>query len=278
MPFFSQKQVLNLKLSSIPASLLRQLASNLGLPQDGTMADIIKRILATDPDQKRVDAFIKQMYFAQVIQERRRMISDDDLKQELLKVKTFSWGAVQGQIDQKIQTEYVRRFVRYADLVGSVKSRLHDDVTKYVICTWFNHWTSVLIENHISAHKSVVPTIKHVKGVDLFFYGQPFDLKVTYLPRHYDPAEAIKSPTDIAVWMYENQGEQRFGADNRLFVVLFDSKNPEKSWELKRDFDLVFDRIDKFFDKEIITNSDEIVFSFKRQSYTAVTKVLIVTK
>ena len=195
-----------------------------------------------------------------------------------MKVKTFSWGVVQGQLDQKIQSEYVRRIVRYEDLINSVKARLHDDVTNYVICTWFNHWTTVLIEEHISSHSKVIPTIKNIKGIDIFFDGQPFDLKVTYLPREYNPTDAVRNPTNLAIWMYENQGAQRFGSDNRLFVVLLDKNNPERSWELKRDFALVFQKIDNFFDKETVSKNDEIVFSFGRKTYTTVTKILIITK
>ncbi|HOL82663.1 MAG TPA: hypothetical protein PLK48_01490 [Caldisericia bacterium] len=82
----------------------------------------------------------------------------------------------------------------------------------------------------------------------------------------------------MAVWLYENQGAQRFGADNRLFVVLLDKKDIERSWELKRDFDLVFQKIDDFFNKETISKKDEIVFKFGRKTYTAITKVLIITK
>jgi len=78
--------------------------------------------------------------------------------------------------------------------------------------------------------------------------------------------------------MYENQGAQRFGADNRLFVVLLDKDNPERSWELKRDFILVFQKIDNFFDRETVSKKDEIVFTFGRKTYTAVTKTLIITK
>jgi len=82
----------------------------------------------------------------------------------------------------------------------------------------------------------------------------------------------------LAVWLYENQGAQRFGADNRLFVVLLDKKDIERSWELKRDFDLVFQKIDDFFNKETVSKKDEIVFKFGRKTYTAITKVLIITK
>lgn len=71
---------------------------------------------------------------------------------------------------------------------------------------------------------------------------------------------------------------KRFGADNRLFVVLLDKENPEISWELKRDFALVFQKIDNFFDKETVSKDDEIVFTFGKRTYTAVTKALIITK
>jgi hypothetical protein len=277
MPLLSQKEVLNLKLGCIPLIQLKTLASDLGISKVGSATEIIKRILQKHSDEEIINEFIKLKY-AERIQERRSMISDEDLKKELLKVKTFSWGVVQGQLDQKIQTEYVRRIVRYEELINSVKARLHDDVTNYVICTWFNHWTTVLIEEHISTHLKVVPTIKTIKGIDVFFDGQPFDLKVTYLPREYNPIEAIKNPHKLAIWLYENQGAQRFGADNRLFVILLDKDNPEKGWELKRDFALVFKKIDNFFNRERVSKKDEIVFSFGRKTYTTITKVLIITK
>lgn len=144
--------------------------------------------------------------------------------------------------------------------------------------TWFNHWTTVLIEDHISTHEAVVPTISNAKGIDIFFGGQPFDLKATNLPAVFDANEAVKNPRDIAIWMYENQGAQRFGAENRLFVILFDSKNREESWKLKRDFELVYKKIDDFFDRETISKNDEITFTYGRKLYTTVSKVLLITK
>ncbi len=278
MPFLSQREVLNLKLSCIPQPQLKALAQILGINDKGSATEIIKRLIESEPDEKVIDEFIKEKYFEEKVQKRRSLISDDELKRELLKVKTFSWGVVQGQLDQKIQAEYVRRFVRYEELLNNVKAKLHDDVTNYVICTWFNHWTTVLIEEHISTHAKVVPTIKNVKGIDIFFDGQPFDLKVTYLPREYNPIDAIRDPYRLAIWLYENQGAQRFGADNRLFVILLDKDNPERSWELKRDFPLVFKKIDEFFDTETVSEKDEIIFTFNRRTYTAVAKVLIITK
>jgi len=277
MPLLSQREVLNLKLSCIPLPQLKILASDLGDSNKGSATDIIKRIWESQPDERIVNEFIKKRY-TEKIQERKVNISDEDLKKELAKVKTFSWGVVQGQLDRKIQAEYVRKIVRYEDLLNNVEAKLHNDVTNYVICTWFNHWTTVLIEEHISTHRNVIPTIKNKKGIDIFFDGQPFDLKVTYLPNKYNLTSAIKNPSDLAIWMYENQGKQRFGDDPRLFVILLDKDNPERSWELKRDFDFIFQKIDNFFSTEAVSMKDEIVFSFGRKTYTAITKVLIITK
>jgi len=277
MPLISQKEVLNLKLSCIPLPQLKIFASSLNISNIGSATEIIKKLLEKEIDERKVDEFIKQKY-AEKVQKRRAVISDEDLKKELMKVENFSWGVVQGQLDQKIQAEYVRRIVKYDDLLKNVKETLHSEVTNYVICTWFNHWTTVLIEEHISTHPRVIPTIKNIKVIDIFFDGQPFDLKVTYLPQRYNPLDAIDNPKNLAIWMHENQGAQRFGADNRLFVILLDKHNPEKSWELKRDFTLIFNRIDNFFAENIVSKEDEIIFTYKKKTYTAVTKILLITR
>ena len=271
----SKKELTNLKLRAIKSDDLKELAGTLGVDARGTASNLIKKLI--DVPQNKIDEFIKRKYQAQV-KERQKLISDEALKQEVLKVKEFRWGVVQGQLDQKIQTEYVRRFVRYEDLINGVKSKLHDDITHYVIATWYNHWTTVLIEDHISQHSKVIPTLKNNFGVDIFFDNQPFDLKITYLPKDFTLAQVLKNPKDLIVWLYENQGAQRFGSHNRLFVVLASKDNLEDSWKLKRDFDFVFGEIDKFLDSVSVSTKDEIVFSFEGKTYTTISKILIITK
>ena len=144
MPLLGQKEVLNLKLSCIKAGQLKILASKLGVSNRGKATEIIKRIFERQPNEEIVNEFIKQRY-RERIKERRAIISDEDLKKELMKVKTFSWGVVQGQLDQKIQSGYVRKFVRYNELINNVKVRLHNEITNYVICTWFNHLSLIHI-------------------------------------------------------------------------------------------------------------------------------------
>lgn len=271
----SKKELINLKLNSIRAKDLRELAQSLGVDYKDKIADIIKRLIGIP--EKEIDEFMKQKSI-EYIEKRRKIISDEKLKQELMKVKEFKWGVVQGQLDQKIQIEYVRKITKYNDLIQKIKNKLYDDITHYVIATWFNHWTTVLIEDHISQHPRVIPTLKKYKGIDFFFDGQPFDLKITYLPRNYTLEEALMNPRNLIIWLYENQGAQRFGSDNRLFVVLASKNNLEESWKLKRDFSFVFNKIDKFFDESSVSVDDEIVFTFNKKTYTALSKILIITK
>lgn len=271
----SQKELTNLKLKSIKSDDLREFANSLLINSKGNVSDLIKGLIDVPPEQ--IDQFIKRKYDG-MVNTRQDLIADEELKKELLKVSDFRWGVVQGQLDQKIQSEYVRRFVRYEDLISGVKSKLHDDITHYVIATWYNHWTTVLIEDHISQHPKVIPTLKNNFGVDIFFDNQPFDLKITYLPKVFDLERVEKDPKSLIIWLYENQGIQRFGADNRLFIVLASKNSLDESWKLKRDFDFVFNQIDKFFDNATVSTKDEIIFGFDKKTYTTISKILIITK
>ncbi|MGB9876707.1 MAG: hypothetical protein ACPLPS_02975 [bacterium] len=279
MPIYSSKEVLRLKLSCMLLPHLRELCEKLNIETTAKAKDMINKITQYPlvEVENAIDEFIKEKY-KEKVEKRRAIISDEELKRELAKVKEFSWGVIQGQLDQKIQTEYVRKFCRYEELLESVKQKLHHEISSYVICTWYNHWTTVLIEEHISSHPRVVPALKNVKGIDLFFSGQPFDLKVTYLPRGYDIVRAKDNPKELAKWMYEHQGEQRFGEENRFYVVLCNEKNPEESWKLKRDFPFVFKAIDDFLDRENVSRKDELEFTYKKKTYKSLAKILIISR
>lgn len=277
MPLLSAGEVLRLKLSTIPVGLLRDFARRKSVSgQKGP--DIIKNMVETGVSAEEVDGFIRSEYL-KAIESRQANVPDDKLLAELNKVDDFTWGVVQGQLDNKIQVGYVRKYWRYSELLEEVAKDLYDSVKKYVVCTWYNHWTTVLLEDLISSDRNVVPTLKNVKGVDLFFGGQPFDLKITYMPRRYPNPETVSArPGDLAVWLYENQGAQRFGADNRLFVVVHDAAHPEESWKIKREVAFIEERIRSFFATESVSERDELVFTFQKQTYTAISKVLLILK
>ena len=264
------------KLNTVPVPDLRELAGSFNLDRSGRQGHIIDRLVEQDP--ARIDAFIKRKYREKVAARRETLISDADLLAELSRVEGIDWGVVQGQLDGKIQRDYVRVCTRYDELLGRVREQLHGEITNYAIASWYNHWSTVLIEDHISLHDNVVPTIKNVGGVDVFFRDCPFDLKITYLPRNYDLTDALNNPAGLARWLYENQGAQRFGADNRFYVVVVDREDVEQSWRLKRNFPLLADRIDRFLDTATVSDADELRFVFNGRAYSPLCKILIITQ
>lgn len=275
--FVTRKELINQKLEALTADLLKEFAEKHNFSKVGNKGDLSKRLIEK-MNETEIDHFIKQKYQEMVDERRKNWITDRELEAELGKVKDFSWGVVQGQLDQKIQREYVRVCCRYNELINSVEQTLHDEVTNYAIAAWYNHWSTKIVEDYISLHPKVVPTIKNIYGTDIFFAGQPFDLKITYLPKNYPFEKAQQDFKGLATWMYENQGTQRFGSDNRIFIILANSNNLNESWKLKRDFDLIKTNIDHFFSNETVTKKDEVVFNFDNKTHTAVTKVLLITK
>ena len=271
-----QPELVNQKLNSISVKDLKELAGIFGLSKGGSHGEIAARLISRDTT--RIDAFIKRKYQEKVADRQTRLISDAELIAELEKVESIEWGIIQGQLDRKIQSEYVRRYVRFNDLISSVKNRLHDEITGYAIATWYNHWSTALIEDQIGRHPNVVPTLKDIKGIDLFFNDYAFDLKITYLPKDYDLDDAINQPQELAKQLYEKQGLQRFGDDNRIYVVVADTADITQSWKIKRDIALVSDSINRFLNTETVGVNDSISFVYRKHLYTATCKILLITK
>ena len=72
---------------------------------------------------------------------------------------------------------------------------------------------------------------------------------------------------------------QRFGADNRFYVVVIDTDDVEQSWRLKRNFPLLSARIDHFLNTaEVSEADDELRFVFNGRIYSPLCKTLIITQ
>jgi len=70
-------------------------------------------------------------------------------------------------------------------LAEKIENELQNSMRGYVLCSWFNHWTSILIEDVFRDHPNVLPAVGQVKKIDFFVRDVPFDLKVTYLPEGF---------------------------------------------------------------------------------------------
>lgn len=86
------------------------------------------------------------------------------------------------------------------------------------------------IEYLIFQNDCVIPTFGNNKGVDFYIDGKPYDQKVAksvgkaFIKQYGDDYRniAIENPNLVAVSMYENQDEERFGDEPRLLIVYLD--------------------------------------------------------
>jgi uncharacterized protein YqfB (UPF0267 family) len=175
-----------------------------------------------------------------------------------------AWNSVyRDNIRQYIQHHFVRNveIQSYEELLRNIDNKLDPIIKGYVIISWYNQWCSTVIEDFIFTHPKVIPTARRIDKVDFFFLDIPFDLKITFIPRGYikqnlrrgiiskeeDIIEEIrKAPENLIKWFYEEQGEARFSDSHRMFIVLADKSNLEKSWKLKAKFDTIQEKINSF--------------------------------
>ncbi|GEM56647.1 hypothetical protein B0A58_15815 [Flavobacterium branchiophilum NBRC 15030 = ATCC 35035] len=304
-------------------------------------------ILSTDVinSNQILDNFIKSENSKQV-----GALNTEHLVSELYKLKNFDWGGdYQNSLDKYLVSRYVKvQNPSYENLLSKFETEISVAVQGYVLNSWYNHWSSILIEHIFKSHKEVLPTVGQIKSVDFFINDVPFDLKVTYLPAEYirtkrkekglpveltflkkkateakinfdkkaKPAdifyeivekmkdrnddfclEVLKTlkdekleilqevqddPKMLAIWLYENQGEMRFGSENRLFLVLVDTDDFINSWKLKRNIDLlkptILTYLDNFKTKKTEDLKIEFEFKGKTKTFTALTDIIFIVK
>lgn len=94
--------------------------------------------------------------------------------------------------------------------------------------------------------------------------------------------ECKKDPKLLAKWLYENQGEMRFGSENRLFIVLIDTDDFTASWKLKRNLDILKPAINSYLDgfenKSLDNMKIDFTYQGKSKKYMAYTDVIFVIK
>src|SRR5205085_8730273 len=111
---------------------------------------------------------------------------EQSLVSELYKLKFYDCGGdYKNSLDKYLVDSFIKVYRSYDELSAKIEGEIARSVAGYVLNSWYNHWSSILIENIFKAHKAVLPTVGQIKKVD-FFIGQiPFDLKVTYLPANF---------------------------------------------------------------------------------------------
>lgn len=276
----------------------------------------------------------------------------DNLVKELYKVDSFRWGADnQNDLGKYLVKKYIKDNNSYDYLLSHIDNGIMKTVQDYLICSWYNHWSSILIEHIFKTHKIVLPTVGQIKSVDFFINEIPFDLKVTYLPTffieeerkkvglpakelqslknsarelniHFDNNDSNlyyllterlkdngsskaeqalneikefkldliqqikKNPKNLAKGLYEKQSSFRFGAENRMFLVLVDTENFDESWKLKRNIDLLKPSIHKYLDDFENKKIDDMKLHFYREGnrqqypkeFEVITDIIVIGK
>jgi hypothetical protein len=306
---------------------------------------LFEYIYNQQPSENLLDKFILCEYQAERLM---RKFNETKLISELYKMKVFDWGGLyQNNLEKTIVNNYVKKIQDFDLLNKKIENEIHLSMRGYVQSSWFNHWTSILIEDIFKDHNKVIPTVGLIKKVDFFVDEIPFDLKVTYFPEGYTIAQRKKAglPTEIQAlkrfakatgikynhqqkdkaifsellirisesseveakefvkefnktrwsiiqesmkdyknlirWLYEEQGERRFDAANRLFLVLIDKNNLEESWKMKRNIELLDDKINKYLTSFNSKNIKDMIIDFDwidGKKYTAISDVIFIVK
>jgi predicted RNA methylase len=182
-----------------------------------------------------------------------------DVRRELLKIKHMPpWGRAQGdEWDRASRFIYSIRTLnalrRETKRVAAEVGLPPRDFGSYVIRRWYNFHTHQAALDVVLAHPRTRPEpdpFHHT--VDFYLEEEGFDLKLAELPRGFghDLAYAGAHPEELTRWLYVHQSAQgRFHAANRLFVVLRDAVDPDRTWELRRDFARLERAINAFLDE-----------------------------
>lgn len=157
--------------------------NNLSLPRSRNINDKLRVVFDSAIDNSDLVQLTHTIYAEE---RRERAKEEPTLISELYKMNAFDWGGLyQNNLEQTIVNNYVKKIKRFDQLNEAVDGDLHESLRGYTQCSWYNHWTSIIIEDIFKEHKNVTPVVGLIKKID-FFVGQiPFDLKVTYLPEGY---------------------------------------------------------------------------------------------
>ena len=143
----------------------------------------LKLIYESDIQSEGIDDIILELY------EKERKVrreNEDRLLNELYKIQSFGWGGLhQNSLEKTIVNNYVKKITSYESLSNEIEKSLHNSMRAYVLASWYNHWTSIIIEDIFKEHDKVIPAVGLIKKIDFFVNNKPFDLKVTYLPEGY---------------------------------------------------------------------------------------------
>lgn len=112
-------------------------------------------------------------------------VDEEKLKSGLRQIANYEWGGDQeNSLDQYLVRRYIKVISDYEELRNKADA-IAANAWNFVQTSWYNNWTSYLIESIFKKHERVLSAIGEIKSVDFFIDNYPVDLKVTYFPTAY---------------------------------------------------------------------------------------------
>ena len=174
-------------------------------------------------DKTTIDTTIRALYDEG---RKERRIREPQLVSNLYRLNVFDWGGLhQNSLEMTIVDNYVKKITDFDVLSDKVENELHNSMRGYVLCSWYNHWTSIIIEDVFKDHAAILPAVGLVKQIDFFINDVPFDLKVTYLPEGFIKdlrREAGKRPELTLLKQASRSQKIHFDADLPDGILLSD--------------------------------------------------------
>jgi len=150
---------------------------------EGSTLELFRIAFDSDITVAQIETCIRELY---LIAREVRRAQEPELVNQLYRVQEFNWGGLhQNSLEKTIVDNYVKKIRNFDRLNDVIENELHTSMRGYVMCSWYNHWTSIIIEDVFKDSPVVLPAVGLVKRIDFFIRDVPFDLKVTYLPEGF---------------------------------------------------------------------------------------------
>lgn len=243
--FAHENGIYFLKLRSLSrAQILRNLAERTNVNVDGIGGrELFPHLFCSNIDECAIDEYINELY---TTERAERLANEADLYIQLYRLENFDWGGFyQNAVEQTLVNNYIKKITNYDVLVNRIENEITAKLRGYMLCSWYNNWTSILIEDMIKDHPDILPAVGLVKKVDFFWRNFPFDLKVTYFPDGYLQGKRVERGL-----RNELSSIKRFARTNNI--------NYNRDAPAKEQFRELYRRVDEHISEASNTFIDEL--------------------
>ena len=191
----------------------------------------------------------------------------------------IKWPCGQNDFDKHTQS------INNRNTISSITKdeMIAKDAIKFRRIKEINTLRNDFIETTIfNSSDEVTPTLKHTGKGDFYVKGVKYDQKVAKsigsdLSKLIEKGEITKddlinNPIPLLKWMYENQGEDRFDSDKRLYVIFLDPQEECTIGDIEKSIE----------SSDILNKSYKFTFKYgkgeKEKDYETEAKLILIRK